>query len=157
MADSSGNMTTAAGLQALEREVEALEGAGRTEIAARIKTAREWGDLKENAEYHDAKNDQAFLETRIKRLAARLRNARVVEPSAPGGEATVGSEVDLRDEASGGVQTSRLVGAAEANLAEGRLSVESPLGQAALGRRAGAEIVVRAPRGEMRFVVDAVR
>ena len=69
----------------------------------------------------------------------------------------MGSEVDLRDEASGRVQTYRLVGAAEANIADGRLSVESPLGQAALGRRAGAQIVVRAPRGEMRFVVDAVR
>ena len=155
MADSVA--MTAESFQALQEEVERLETEGRREIAERIKTAREWGDLKENAEYHDAKNDQAFLETRIKRLAGRLRNAQVVEPTSPGGAASVGSEVDLRDEASGRVQTYRLVGAAEANIAEGRLSVESPLGQAALGRRAGAQIVVRAPRGEMRFVVDAVR
>jgi transcription elongation factor GreA len=148
---------TPEGYEALKAELAELEGPARREIAERIKTAREWGDLKENAEYHDAKNDQAFLETRIKRLVERLRNARVVEPTAPGGESSVGSEVDLRDEASGRVQTYRLVGAAEANIAEGRLSVESPLGQAALGRRAGAKIVVRAPRGEMRFVVDAVR
>src|SRR3954454_10782668 len=80
---------TPEGYEALKAELAELEGAARQEIAERIKTAREWGDLKENAEYHDAKNDQAFLETRIKRLAARLRNARVVEPSAPGGEATV--------------------------------------------------------------------
>src|SRR2546423_3710610 len=100
---------TPEGYEALKAELAELEGPARREIAERIKTAREWGDLKENAEYHDAKNDQAFLETRIKRLAGRLRNARVVEPTAPGGEASVGSEVDLRDEASGRVQTYRLV------------------------------------------------
>src|SRR3954447_20154892 len=114
---------TPEGYEALKAELAQLEGPARQEIAERIKTAREWGDLKENAEYHDAKNDQAFLETRILQLAERLRNAQVVEPTSPGGAASVGSEVDLRDEASGRVQTYRLVGAAEANIAEGRLSV----------------------------------
>src|SRR5213596_192417 len=99
------NQMTPEGYEALKAELAELEGAARREIAERIKTAREWGDLKENVEYHDVKNDQAFLETWIKRLSARLRNARVVEPTAPGGEAGVGSEVDLRDEASGGVRT----------------------------------------------------
>jgi transcription elongation factor GreA len=148
---------TPEGYEALKAELAELEGPARREIAERIKTAREWGDLKENSEYHDAKNDQAFLETRILRLAARLRNAEVVEATAPGGQASVGSEIEMRDEASGRVHTYRLVGAAEAKLSEGRLSVESPLGQAARGRRAGDQIVVRAPRGEMRYTVVAVR
>src|SRR4051794_26922059 len=91
---------TREGLEALKAELEELEGPARRAIAERIKTAREWGDLKENAEYHDAKNDQAFLETKIQRLTERLRNAEVVEATA-GGEVSVGSEVDLRDEGSG--------------------------------------------------------
>src|SRR4051812_42747260 len=99
MADSSSNMTTAAGLQALERELEALEGDGRIEIAARIKTAREWGDLKENAEYHDAKNDQAHLETKIARLRSRIADAVVVEGVQDRGSAVgFGSTVVVLDE-----------------------------------------------------------
>ena len=147
---------TPEGLQALKAELAELEGPARREIAERIKTAREWGDLKENSEYHDAKNDQAFLETKIKRLAARLRNAEVVQRGAGDGAAQVGSRVALRDEASGRTVTYELVGANEADLAAGRLSVASPLAQAALGRRAGDVLVVRAPRGEMRYTVVAV-
>jgi len=147
---------TPEGYEALKAELAELEGPARREIAERIKTAREWGDLKENAEYHDAKNDQAFLETKIKRLAARLRNAEVVQRGAGDGAAQVGSRVALRDEASGRTVTYELVGANEADLAAGRLSVASPLAQAALGRRAGDVLVVRAPRGEMRYTVVAV-
>jgi transcription elongation factor GreA len=148
---------TPEGYEALKTELAELEGPARREIAERIKTAREWGDLKENSEYHDAKNDQAFLETRIARLAARLRNAQVVQPAAGGGAAGVGSHVELRDTRSDKVQGYHLVGAAESDLSQGRLSVESPLGQAVLGRRAGDEIVVRAPRGELHFTVVVVR
>src|SRR5215467_5016887 len=101
MADTSSNLTTAAGLEALEQELAALEGPGRNEIAARIKTAREWGDLKENAEYHDAKNDQAHLETKIARLREKLLRADVQE--SPGGSDVValGSRVTVKDEGSG--------------------------------------------------------
>src|SRR5882762_782848 len=91
---------TPEGYEALKAELAELEGQARREIADRIKTAREWGDLKENSEYHDAKNDQAFLETRIARLLERLRNAEVVQAATPGGQAAVGSTVELRDEAS---------------------------------------------------------
>ena len=147
---------TPEGYEALKAELAQLEGPARQEIAERIKTAREWGDLKENSEYHDAKNDQAFLETRIKRLAARLRNAEVVERGAGDGGVQVGSHVSLRDEASGRTVSYQLVGATEADVAAGRLSVESPLAQAALGRREGDVLVVRAPRGEMRYTVVAV-
>ena len=148
---------TREGYEALKAELAELEGPARREIAERIKTAREWGDLKENAEYHDAKNSQAFLETKIKRLTERLRNAQVVEPGTPGGAVQVGSEIELRDEATGQTITYHLVGATEANLAEGRLSVDSPLAQAALGRHSGDSVVVQAPRGERRYAVVAVR
>ena len=148
---------TREGYEALKAELAELEGPARREIAERIKTAREWGDLKENAEYHDAKNSQAFLETKIKRLAERLRNAEVVAAATPGGEVQVGSEVELRDEATGKAISYRLVGATEANLAEGRLSVESPLAQAMLGRSAGDSVVVQAPRGERRYAVVEVK
>ncbi|HEY3019633.1 MAG TPA: transcription elongation factor GreA [Solirubrobacteraceae bacterium] len=147
---------TPEGYEALKAELAELEGPARREIAERIKTAREWGDLKENSEYHDAKNDQAFLETKIKRLAERLRNAEVVERGAGDGAVQVGSRVELRDEASGRTVSYELVGATEADLAAGRLSVASPLAQAVLGRREGDVVVVSAPRGEMRYTVVAV-
>jgi len=147
---------TPEGYEALKAELAELEGPARREIAERIKTAREWGDLKENSEYHDAKNDQAFLETRIKRLAERLRNAEVVKRGAGDGGAQVGSRVALREEASGRTVTYELVGANDADLSAGRLSVASPLAQAALGRREGDVVVVRAPRGEMRYTVVAL-
>jgi transcription elongation factor GreA len=148
---------TPEGYQALKAELAELEGAARREIADRIKTAREWGDLKENSEYHDAKNDQAFLETRIARLTERLRNAEVVEATSPGGNASVGSTVELRDEASETTVTYQLVGATEADLSAGRLSVESPLAQSVLGRSEGDTIVFDAPRGKRRYRVVAVR
>jgi transcription elongation factor GreA len=147
---------TPEGYEALKAELAELEGPARREIAERIKTAREWGDLKENSEYHDAKNDQAFLETKIKRLAERLRNAEVVERGAGDGAVQVGSRVELRDEASGRTVSYELVGATEADLAAGRLSVASPLAQAVLGCREGDVVVVSAPRGEMRYTVVAV-
>jgi transcription elongation factor GreA len=148
---------TPEGLEALKAELAELEGPARRESADRIKPAREWGDLKENSEYHDAKNDQAFLETRIARLLERLRNAEVVEATSPGGKASVGSTVELRDETSGDTVSYQLVGATEADLAAGRLSVESPLAQSVLGRSKGDAVVFRAPRGERRYLVVAVR
>ena len=147
---------TPEGLQALKAELAELEGPARREIADRIKTAREWGDLKENSEYHDAKNDQAFLETKIARLTERLRNAEVVKDTAPG-EVGVGSSVDLRDEASGKTISYRVVGATEADLAAGKLSAESPLAQALLGRKTGDTAVVQAPSGERTYVIADVR
>ena len=147
---------TPEGYDALKAEVEELEGPARREIAERIKTAREWGDLKENSEYHDAKNEQAMLERRIAVLTERLRNAEVVREAAPAGVVGVGSTVELHDQDSGKNLTYRLVGATEADLADGRLSVESPLAQAAMGRKVGDAIVAKAPRGERRYEIVAV-
>src|SRR3954466_11947443 len=147
---------TREGYEALKAELAELEGPARREIAERIKTAREWGDLKENSEYHDAKNDQAFLETKILRLTERLRNAEVVDAADPSGAASAGSTVDLRDAESGRTVSYQIVGVTEADLSQGRLSVESPLAQAIVGRRKGDDVVVPAPRGDRRFTVVAV-
>jgi transcription elongation factor GreA len=154
----SKDQITREGYEALKAELAELEGPARREIAERIKTAREWGDLKENSEYHDAKNDQAFLETKIARLTQRLRNAEVVDTAPPaGGAAGVGSTVELRDDQAGKTVSYQIVGATEADLAQGRLSVESPLAQAIVGRREGDDVVVSAPRGDRHFTVVAVK
>jgi len=155
MAD--GYAITAQGLAALRAELEQLETVARAEIAARIKTAREWGDLKENAEYHAAKEDQAHLETRIKRLQERLRGARVVDAGAtPNGVVGFGSTVEVRDESSGRVSTYTLVGAAEASPGDGRLSIESPVAVALVGARAGDAVEVSTPSGARTLHVVSV-
>jgi transcription elongation factor GreA len=147
---------TREGLEALRAELEHLQTAKRAEIAARIKTAREYGDLKENAEYHIAKEDQAHLETRIKRLSERLRHATVVDAPAQDGVVGFGSTVEVRDSASDRLATYTLVGAAEANAAGGRLSIESPVAQALLGAREGDAVEVDTPGGSRTFQVVRV-
>jgi len=145
------------GLDALRAELEQLETVARAEIASRIRTAREWGDLKENAEYHAAKEDQAHLETRIKRLQERLRGAKVVEVDAtPNGVVGFGSTVEVRDESSGRVATYTLVGAAEASARDGRLSIESPVAAALVGAREGDAVTVETPAGARTFHVQRV-
>lgn len=153
-ADGGGEPITEEGIAALRAEIEELEGPGRTEMAARIKTARELGDLKENAEYHIAKEDQAHLETRIKRLRERLRKAVVVESDGGGDRFAFGRTAEVLDEAKGAVNTWTLVGSTEADLAAGRLSAESPIGQALLNAELGKPIEVETPRGSRTFVVQ---
>src|ERR1700748_418511 len=121
MADGSGEPITAAGIAELKAELEQLEGPARLEMAARIKAARELGDLKENAEYHIAKEDQAHLETRIKRLRARLRDAVVVESDAGIDTFAFGRTAEVLDRASGQLRTWTLVGSTEADLGQGKL------------------------------------
>ena len=145
---------TAEGLEALKIELAALEGPARVELAGKIKRARELGDLSENAEYHQAKEEQAHLETKILRLQARLRNAIVVE--APAAGATVvafGGTVTVVDEESGREMTYTLVGPTEADLKSGKLSSESPVAQALLGHAEGDVADVQTPRGTKRWRV----
>jgi transcription elongation factor GreA len=146
--NDAGSMITAEGLQSLHAELEALEGEGRREIAERIKTAREWGDLKENSEYHDAKNEQAHLETKILKLRERISMAVVVEEEhAPDGAIGFGSTVAVRDE--GGKERSwRIVSSHDAAPAKGLLSADSPVARALVGRRAGDKASVVLPKGE---------
>jgi transcription elongation factor GreA len=156
MADAA-NMMTAEGLDELNAELAALEGDGRREIAERIKTAREWGDLKENSEYHDAKNEQAHLETKIARLREKITAAVVVEatPAAGGGQVSFGSSVRVRDQ-DGAEQTWKIVSSHDAKPAEGKLSVESPVAAALLGRATGEIASVLLPRGTRKLTIVSV-
>ncbi len=155
MSADAANMMTADGLHELEAELAALEGDGRREIAERIKTAREWGDLKENSEYHDAKNDQAHLETKIAKLRERIVTAVVVEQAPANGVAGLGSGVLVRDE-SGTERTWQLVSSHDAAPSQGRLSADSPVGRALVGRRAGEQVSVALPRGKSVLTVLSV-
>jgi transcription elongation factor GreA len=147
---SDGEAITAEGLVALKAELAQLEGDARRDIARRIQAARELGDLKENAEYHIAKEDQAHLETKIARLVERLRNAVVVEAPADTDVVGFGTTVTVADEETGREATWTLVGPTEADLSAGRLSAESPVAKALIGRRAGDEFEVQTPRGVRR-------
>jgi transcription elongation factor GreA len=144
---------TEAGIAALREEIERLEGPARSEMAARIKAARELGDLKENAEYHIAKEDQAHLETRIKRLRERLANAVVVEGEGSSDSFAFGHTAEVLDEDSGEVKIWTLVGSTEADLSQGRLSAESPIGRALRDAKLGEPVEVETPRGTKTFVV----
>jgi transcription elongation factor GreA len=149
------NPMTADELEQLRAELEQLEGPARVEIAEQIKTARGWGDLKENAEYHAAKEAQAHLETKILKLRERVITAHVVEPTS-GDVVDYGSTVEVEDEKTGGRSTYTLVSSREAAPAEGRLSIDSPVAAALRGRKAGDVAVVQTPRGERRFRVESV-
>jgi transcription elongation factor GreA len=152
--ETSGEPITEEGMAALREEVEELEGPARTKMAARIKVAREEGDLKENAEYHIAKEDQAHLETKIKRLRERLRTAVVVEVDASADTFAFGRTAEVLDEAKGETNTWTLVGSTEADLAAGRLSNESPIGRALLDAKVGEQIKIETPKGSRTFVVQ---
>jgi transcription elongation factor GreA len=147
---------TAEGREALRAELERLENDGRNQIAEQIKTARAWGDLKENAEYHAAKDAQAHLETRILQIREQLLNAEVVEAAQGGDAVAFGSTVELEDESSGRRLTYRLVSAHEAAPSEGLLAFDSPVGTALRDKRAGDVAVVSTPRGERRLKVVGI-
>ena len=153
--DAGREPITEKGIEALREEIAELEGPRRQAMAARIKVAREEGDLKENAEYHIAKEDQAHLETKIKRLRERLRTAVVVEIDATAADTfAFGRTAEVLDEAKGEANTWTLVGSTEASLADGRLSAESPIGRALLGAKIGKPIEIETPKGSRTFVVQ---
>jgi transcription elongation factor GreA len=140
-------------LDRMTQELDELTRVKRREVVTRIKTAREHGDLKENAEYHAAREEQSFLEGRIQALEDRLRRAVVVDEAATG-RVMIGSTVTL--ETGGEEVTYSIVGSAEANPAAGRLSSASPVGAALLGALPGADVEVRTPRGPVRYRVLTV-
>ncbi|MDR7417701.1 MAG: transcription elongation factor GreA [Armatimonadota bacterium] len=145
---------TESGRRRLEEELEYLKGTKRKEIAERIKQAKEFGDLFENAEYDDAKNEQAFVEGRILQLEQMLRNARLIDNNAAGGDAVaVGSTVRLRDIAAGDEISYTIVGTAEADPLRDMISNESPVGQALIGRKKGETVTVRAPGGTLKYTI----
>jgi transcription elongation factor GreA len=151
-----GITMTADELETVQRELRGLESTGRTQIAARIKTAREWGDLKENAEYHAAKEDQAHLETRILKLRASVRSATVVERTGSTEIVEHGSTVSYTDGSSGNQRTFRIVSPHEAKPSQGSLSVASPIAKALIGRRIGDAVEVQTPAGVRRLTIDSI-
>ena len=147
---------TAEGLANLKAELEHLANDRRREVAARIKEAREFGDISENAEYDDAKNEQAMLEARIAALEDKLRSATIVDASDLSTDVVrVGSVVHVKDEAGKSTRYA-IVGTAEAKPAELKLSNESPVGKALLGRKRGDEVVVTTPKGERRLKITKI-
>ncbi len=151
----AATLITDAGLEELRAELAVLEGEGRREIAERIKVAREWGDLKENSEYHDAKNDQAHLETKIARLRERIATAVVVQEKATDGAVGFGCTVVVSDQ-DGAQRTWKIVSSHDAAPADGRLSADSPVARALIGRRPGERATVTLPRGESVLTVLSV-
>lgn len=145
---------TQQGLRKLEDELEHLKTVKRKEVAARIKASKEFGDLSENAEYEDAKNEQAFVEGRILQLEQMLRSARVIDNhDAPSDLVTVGSTVQLKDLATGETLAYMIVGSAEADPDHDKISNVSPVGKALLGRRKGDTVTVVVPVGKLRYSV----
>ena len=146
------------GLQKLKDELEELSTAKRREVASRIKEAREFGDISENSEYDDAKNEQAMLEHKINQLEDRLLTARVITKKEISKDAvSVGATVTLRDIAARKNFEYHIVGSAEANPAENKLSNESPVGKAIMGKKKGEVVEVTAPRGAIKFKIVEIR
>lgn len=145
-------LLTPEGLKSLEKELETLKTAKRREVAERIKEAIEFGDISENSEYDDAKNEQAFVEGRIITLEKTLRNARLVdEDEHDEDEVTVGRNVQLRDLETDDIFEYKIVGSAEANPGESKISNESPVGRALMGKKPGAVVDVEVIDGILRY------
>ena len=139
-------LLTREGLDKLEKELDELRTVKRAEIAERIKYAKDFGDISENAEYEDAKNEQGMLEGRILTLENMVRNAVIIDEEKRGdGGVAIGSTVHVKDEF--GTQTFTIVGPAEVDVAGGRISLESPVGKALLGHKVGETVEVQSPGG----------
>jgi transcription elongation factor GreA len=149
---------TREGYTKLRKEIEQLSTTRRREVAERIKVAREFGDIAENAEYDAAKNEQAMLEARIAKLEERLASARVIEKREISKDVvSVGSTVRLRDVDAKQTVEYRIVGSAEANPAELKLSNESPVGRAIIGHKKGETIEVATPRGSLKYKILEIK
>ena len=149
---------TKEGYNALKKEIEFLSITRRREVAERIKIAREFGDIAENAEYDAAKNEQAMLEARIAKLEERLAAARVIEKRDISKDVvSVGSTVRLRDVDAKQTVEYRIVGSAEANPAQLKLSNESPVGKAIIGHKKGETVEVTTPRGSLKYKILEIK
>jgi len=142
---------TPQGLEELKARIEHLRGERRREVAERIKEAREFGDIAENSEYDDAKNEQAMLEKQIADLEEKLRSARVInEKDVDTGVVSVGATVHVKDQKTDKSTKFKIVGSAEADPSDNKLSNESPVGRALLGHKRGETVSVQVPRGPAR-------
>lgn len=145
---------TQEGITKLREELEDLVSTQRAKIAARLKEAKEYGDLSENAQWDDAKDQQAFVEGRISEIETILKHAVMIEPAKTKGIVGLGSivHVELED----GVQRYTIVGSTEANPEEGRISNESPIGQALIGKKPGEQVEVAVPSGSMTYKITKI-
>ncbi len=156
MADQP-NYLTAEGLKELETRLDYLRNTRRQEIANRLRLAmEEGGELVENAEYEDAKNEQAFIEGEIMRLEAILSNVQIIEPGGSKDTVGLGDYVTVQEKGASQPEVYHMVGAAEANPQRGRISNESPLGRALMGRKVGDKVTVKAPDGDIIFEIKAI-
>ena len=147
---------TKEGKEELEKRLEFLKVTKRAEITERIKTAREFGDLSENAEYDAAKNEQAMIEGEIVEIENKLKYAVIIKDGAKKGVVSLGSKVDIVDDESGEESTYEIVGTTEADVENSRISNESPIGNALLGRKAGETITVIVPAGTTTITIKKV-
>jgi len=147
---------TPEGKAKLIAELETLKGPRRDELALRLRSAIQMGDLSENADYHKAKEDQGFLEGRIQEIEAILRNPVIIEKTQARGVVSIGSFVTIQ-ERDLDPETYHLVGPTEADPRNGKISHESPLGKALLGRKVGDNVEVEAPAGKVTYVVKSVK
>ena len=141
------------GLKKLEEELQYLETEKRAEVAARIQSAKEEGDISENAEYDDAKHEQAFVEGRIMTVRAMIRNAEIIEDNGPSDVVRLGSRVTVVEEGLDEPEVYHIVGSAEVDPLNGRVSNESPIGQALMGQRVGETVSYQAPAGEIHLTI----
>ncbi|MSD83363.1 transcription elongation factor GreA [Lactobacillus curvatus] len=149
---------TAEGKEKLAEELETLKMVKRPEVIDRIKIARSFGDLSENSEYESAKDEQSSLETRIAEVENMLRFAEVIDvDSIAADEIAVGKTVSFKDEEDGEEETYQIVGAAESDPFSGKISNDSPIAQALLGKRMGDKVVVQTPGGDMHVTITEVK
>ncbi|MCX7569788.1 transcription elongation factor GreA [Tumebacillus sp. DT12] len=149
---------TREGLKKLEEELDFLKGTKRREVAERIKIAVSYGDLSENAEYDAAKDEQAFVESRIVTLEKMMRNVRIIEPGSEDADVVaIGTTVKLKEVPDGDEETYTIVGSTESDPLEGKISNESPIGAAVIGRSVGDKVTVNTPGGSIEFEIVEIR
>lgn len=144
---------TQEGLEKLKKELNELKNIKRKEVAYRIEQAREFGDLSENAEYAEAKNEQAFIEGRIAELNIILKNATIIKETKSDGVVKVGSKIKIKDGIDQIVKEYKIVGSEEADPSQGLISNESPIGRAFLGKKVGTVVKISVPRGIIRYEI----
>lgn len=157
MSETEPIYLTSEGAADLKRELQELINVRRPELAIMLKEAIADGDLKENANYHDAKEKQALLEGRIHQLENVLRAAIIVESTNSGDIVSIGSEVTIREEGTDEDETYFVVGAAEANPRENKISNQSPIGAALMGRKKGDKVKVETPGGKLAFKIRKIK
>ncbi|MBB6448574.1 transcription elongation factor GreA [Geomicrobium halophilum] len=156
MAETKKYYMTQDGLKKLEEELEYLKTTRRQEVVERIKVARDFGDLSENSEYDAAKDDQAFVEGRIGQVENMIRNAEIIEDNGDTNEVNLGNSVTFKELPDGDEEVYTIVGSAESDPLEGKISNDSPMAQSLIGRRVGEKVTVTTPGGDMEVEIVGI-